>query len=66
MVRISELENQADALYSTVIADLFKAARTARPDRDPEVEGDLRGARGRLRRVQGLHARLGNVVIKNA
>jgi hypothetical protein len=24
MVRISELENQADALYSTVIADLFK------------------------------------------
>ena len=24
IVRISELENQADALYNTVIADLFK------------------------------------------
>src|SRR6185436_568991 len=29
-------------------------ART-RPRRDPEVEGDLPGAGGRLRRVQGLH-----------
>ena len=56
MVRISELENQGDSLYFTVIADLFRKGR-GDVDRDPEVEGSLRGPRGGLRPLQGLHAR---------
>ncbi len=65
MVRVSELENQGDSLYFTVIADLFRKGRTD-GDRDPEVEGGLRGTRGGLRPLQGLHARRGQRVIKNA
>ena len=56
LVRISELENQGDDLYLTVIADLFRADSGNDADRDHEVEGDLPEPRGRLRLVQGLHA----------
>jgi len=65
IVRISELENQADALYSTVIADLFK------PDgRNPievlkwkEVYDGLEEACDGCKDYTHV---LGNVVIKNA
>jgi predicted phosphate transport protein (TIGR00153 family) len=65
IVRISELENQADALYNTVIADLFK------PDgRNPievlkwkEVYDGLEEACDGCKDYTHV---LGNVVIKNA
>ncbi len=65
IVRISELENQGDALYGTVIADLFKDGR-----RNPveilkwkEVYEGLEEACDGCKDF--THA-LGNVVIKNA
>ena len=65
IVRISELENQGDALYSTVIADLFK------PDgRNPievlkwkEIYDGLEEACDGCKDYTHV---LGNVVIKNA
>ena len=65
IVRISELENQGDALYSTVIADLF------RPDgRNPievlkwkEIYDGLEEACDSCKDYSHV---LGNVVIKNA
>ena len=64
MVRISELENQADRLYATVIADLF------RDDRNPveilkwkEVYDGLEEACDACKDYTHV---LGNVVIKNA
>jgi uncharacterized protein Yka (UPF0111/DUF47 family) len=65
VVRISELENQGDALYGTVIADLFKA-----PCRDSieilkwkEVYDGLEEACDACKDYTHV---LGNVVIKNA
>jgi len=65
IVRISELENQGDALYSTVIADLFK-----RDGRNPievlkwkEVYDGLEEACDGCKDYTHV---LGNVVIKNA
>jgi predicted phosphate transport protein (TIGR00153 family) len=65
IVRISELENQADALYGTVIADLFRAG-----GRDPirimkwkEVYDGLEEACDACKDYTHV---LGNVVIKNA
>jgi len=65
IVRISELENQADALYGTVIADLFRA-----DGRDPlevlkwkEVYDGLEEACDGCKDYTHV---LGNVVIKNA
>jgi len=65
IVRISELENQGDALYSTVIADLFK-----RDGRNPievlkwkEVYDGLEEACDGCKDFTHV---LGNVVIKNA
>ena len=65
IVRISELENQADSLYNTVIADLFK-----RNDRDPieimkwkEVYQGLEDACDQCKDFTHI---LGNVVLKNA
>jgi predicted phosphate transport protein (TIGR00153 family) len=65
IVRISELENQADTLYNTVIADLFK-----RNGRDPieimkwkEVYQGLEDACDQCKDFTHI---LGNVVLKNA
>ena len=65
VVRISELENQGDALYNTVIADLFKADA-----RNPveilkwkEVYDGLEAA---CDECKNFTHTLGNVVIKNA
>jgi predicted phosphate transport protein (TIGR00153 family) len=65
IVRISELENQADSLYNTVIADLFK-----RDGRDPieimkwkEVYQGLEDACDQCKDFTHI---LGNVVLKNA
>lgn len=65
IVRISELENQADSLYYTVIADLFK-----RDGRDPieimkwkEVYQGLEDACDQCKDFTHI---LGNVVLKNA
>jgi predicted phosphate transport protein (TIGR00153 family) len=64
MVRISELENQADSLYATVIADLFSG------DRNPveilkwkEIYDGLEEACDGCKDYTHV---LGNVVIKNA
>ena len=64
LVRVSELENQADRLYATVIADLF------RDDRNPieilkwkEVYDGLEAACDLCKEF--THT-LGNVIIKNA
>ena len=65
IVRVSELENQGDALYNTVIADLFK-----RDGRNPievlkwkEVYDGLEEACDGCKDYTHV---LGNVVIKNA
>jgi uncharacterized protein len=65
IVRISELENQADSLYNTVIADLFKSN-----GRDPieimkwkEVYQGLEDACDQCKDFTHI---LGNVVLKNA
>jgi hypothetical protein len=65
IVRISELENQADALYNTVIADLFK-----KDGRSPveimkwkEVYDQLEDACDACKDYTHV---LGNVVVKNA
>jgi predicted phosphate transport protein (TIGR00153 family) len=64
IVHISELENQADSLYNTVIADLFKHGR------DPievlkwkEVYDSLENA---CDECKDFTHNLGNVVLKNA
>jgi uncharacterized protein len=65
VVRISELENEADALYNTVIADLFKG-----DSRNPievmkwkEVYDSLENACDECKDYTHV---LGNVVVKNA
>jgi len=65
IVRISELENQADSLYNTVIADLFR-----KNGRDPidimkwkEVYQGLEDACDQCKDYTHI---LGNVVVKNA
>ena len=65
IVRISELENQADALYATVIADLFKG--TSGPPLEvlkwKEVYDGLEEACDASKDYTHV---LGNVVLKNA
>lgn len=65
IVRISELENQGDALYATVIAQLFKAASRESIEilKWKEVYDGLEEACDACKDY--THA-LGNVVIKNA
>jgi uncharacterized protein len=65
IVRISDLENRADVLYSTVIADLFKAK-----GRDPleimkwkEVYDGLENACDQCKEYSHV---VGNVIVKNA
>ena len=65
MVRISELENQGDSLYFTVISDLFQEGLHG-VDRDPEVEGGLRGLEEACDRCKDFTHVVGNVAIKNA
>ena len=65
-MKISELENQADALYNTVIADLFKSdARN--PVEILKWKEIYDGLEDGLRRcARNSPHILGNVVIKNA
>ncbi len=64
IVRISELENQGDALYNTVIADLFKDGRSpVEILKWKEVYDGLENACDECKEY--THA-LGNVVLKNA
>ena len=66
IVRISELENQGDALYSTVIADLFRAdsGRNAMDTMKwKEIYQNLEDACDSCKDFTHI---IGNVVIKNA
>jgi predicted phosphate transport protein (TIGR00153 family) len=64
IVRISELENEADALYSTVIADLFKSGKSPiEVMKWKEVYDGLENACDECRDY--THA-IGNIVVKNA
>jgi predicted phosphate transport protein (TIGR00153 family) len=65
IVRISELENQGDALYNTVIADLFKAdGRT--PVQILQWKEVYDGLEAACDECKDFTHILGNVVIKNA
>jgi predicted phosphate transport protein (TIGR00153 family) len=64
IVRISELENEADTLYSTVIADLFKSGKNPiEVMKWKEVYDGLENACDECRDY--THA-IGNIVVKNA
>jgi len=64
LVRISELENQADSLYNTVIADLFKDGRNPIEIlKWKEVYDGLENACDQCKDFTHI---LGNIVIKNA
>ena len=64
IVRISELENEADTLYSTVIADLFKSGQNPIDIlKWKEVYDGLENACDECRDY--THA-IGNIVVKNA
>ncbi|HSS76353.1 MAG TPA: DUF47 family protein, partial [Thermoanaerobaculia bacterium] len=65
IVRISDLENRADVLHNTVIAELFKSR-----DRDPieilkwkEVYEGLENACDQCKEYSHV---VGNVIVKNA
>jgi predicted phosphate transport protein (TIGR00153 family) len=64
VVRISELENQGDALYNTVIADLFKDARN--PVEILKWKEVYDGLEAACDECKNFTHTLGNVVIKNA
>jgi uncharacterized protein len=65
IVRISELENQGDALYNTVIADLFKTdGRT--PVQILQWKEVYDGLEAACDECKDFTHSLGNVVIKNA
>lgn len=65
IMRISELENQADALYNTVIADLFKSETRSPVDilKWKEVYDGLEDACDACKDFTHI---LGNVLVKNA
>jgi len=64
IIRISELENEADTLYSTVIADLFKSGKNPiEIMKWKEVYDGLENACDECRDY--THA-IGNIVVKNA
>jgi uncharacterized protein len=64
IIRISELENEADTLYSTVIADLFKSGKNPIEIlKWKEVYDGLENACDECRDY--THA-IGNIVVKNA
>ena len=70
LVHISELENQADALYQTVIADLFRTRRPEAPSRDPiellkwkEIYDELEDACDKCKDCGHV---FGNILTKNA
>jgi predicted phosphate transport protein (TIGR00153 family) len=64
IVRISELENQGDRLYSTVMADLFKDKRT--PVEILKWKEVYEGLEEACDACKDFTHALGNVVIKNA
>lgn len=67
MVRISELENQADGLYTTVMADLFKRGRAgAHPIETMEWKEIYDGLENACDACKEYTHVLGNIVIKNA
>jgi uncharacterized protein Yka (UPF0111/DUF47 family) len=65
LVRISELENQGDKLYNTVIGDLFNSKSLSPTDilKWKEVYEELEDACDQCKDFSHV---LGNVVIKNA
>ena len=65
IVRISELENQADTLYNTVIADLFKA-ESRNPVEILKWKELYEGLEEACDACKDYTHILGNVVIKNA
>lgn len=65
IVRISELENQADSLYNTVIADLFKS-RGANPIEIMKWKEVYQGLEDACDECKDYTHILGNVVLKNA
>ena len=64
IVRISELENQADSLYNTVIADLFKRGRD--PIEIMKWKEVYQGLEDACDQCKDFTHILGNVVLKNA
>ena len=64
VVRISELENQGDSLYNTVIADLFKDGRN--PIEILKWKEIYQGLEDACDACKDFTHVLGNVVIKNA
>jgi predicted phosphate transport protein (TIGR00153 family) len=64
IVRISDLENQGDALYSTVIADLFRDGRS--PVEILKWKEVFEGLEEACDRCKDFSHVLGNVVIKSA
>ena len=64
IVRISDLENQGDALYSTVLADLFKDGRN--PVEILKWKEVIEGLEDACDGCKDFSHVIGNVVIKNA
>jgi uncharacterized protein len=64
IVRISELENQGDALYNTVIADLFKEARS--PSEILKWKEVYDGLERACDECKDYTHVLGNIVVKNS
>ena len=64
LMRISELENQGDTLYSTVMADLFKSGRN--PIEILKWKEIFQGLEDACDGCKDYTHALGNVVIKNA
>ena len=66
IVRISELENEADALYISVIADLFKEGSGKTPVEILKWKEIYQGLEDACDECKDFTHVLGNVVIKNA
>jgi len=66
IVRISELENQADLLYNSVIAELFKKGQVREPVEILKWKEVYQGLEDACDACKDYTHILGNVVIKNA
>ena len=66
IVRISVLENEADALYFTVIADLFHAGEGKKPLEILKWKEIYQGLEDACDECKDFTHALGNVVVKNA
>jgi uncharacterized protein len=65
-VRISQLENDADALYFTVIGDLFKGGRGRDPVEILKWKEIYQGLEDACDECKDFTHTLSNVVVKNA